>query len=136
MNFSKVYELNLPATRLDQLPMGDIISKISNAFNDFQPNIVFTPHRGDVHSDHKVLFDCVNACSKWFRYPSIEKILAYETPSETEFNYKGSQLFQPNTFMDISSYIDKKLNNIHFIILPIDIAFIEHGQIITVVFLA
>ena len=109
MNFSKVYELNLPATRLDQLPMGDIISKISNAFNDFQPNVVFTPHRGDVHSDHKVLFDCVNACSKWFRYPSIEKILAYETPSETEFNYKGSQLFQPNTFMDISSYIDKKL---------------------------
>lgn len=109
MNFSNVYELNLPATRLDQFSASEIISKMSDIFKEFQPNIIYSPHRGDVHSDHKVIFDCVNACSKWFRYPSIEKLLAYETPSETEFNYKSNQLFHPNTFIDISLYLDKKL---------------------------
>ena len=109
MNFIKTYELNFPATKLDQIPMGDIISKMSNFFYEYKPNYVYTPHRGDVHSDHKVLFDCVNSCSKWFRYPSIEKILAYETPSETEFNYKSNHIFHPNTFINISSYLEKKL---------------------------
>ena len=109
MNFMNTYELNFPATKLDQLPASDIISNMSSIFEEFQPNIIYTPHRGDVHSDHKVIFDCVNACSKWFRYPSIEKLLAYETSSETEFNYKSNQLFHPNTFIDISPYLDKKL---------------------------
>jgi N-acetylglucosamine malate deacetylase 1 len=109
MNFMSTYELNFPATKLDQLSASEIISKMSGIFEEFQPNIIYTAHRGDVHSDHKIIFDCVNACSKWFRYPSIEKLLAYETPSESEFNYKSNQLFHPNTFIDISSYLDKKL---------------------------
>ena len=109
MCFSNTYKLNFPAAKLDQLSASEIIPKMSEVFKEFQPNIVYTTHRGDVHTDHKITFDCVNACSKWFRCQSVEKIYAYETPSETEFNYKSDQIFHPNTFVDISEYLDKKL---------------------------
>ena len=110
MGFCKVYELGLLATKLDQIPVGKIISKMSEVFKEFAPHDVYTPHWGDVHTDHKVVFDCVNACSKWFRYPSIKKLVAYETPSETDFNYKDGQQFHPNSFVDISLYLDRKLH--------------------------
>jgi LmbE family N-acetylglucosaminyl deacetylase len=109
MSFSNTYKLNFPAAKLDEIPTSEIISKMSQVFREFQPNIVYTSHRGDVHSDHKITFDCVNACCKWFRCISVEKLYAYETPSETEFNYKSDQTFYPNTFVDISEYLDKKL---------------------------
>ncbi len=110
MGFSNTYELNFPAAKLDQLSASEIISKMSEVFEEFQPNIVYTTHRGDVHSDHKITFDCVNACSKWFRCKSVEKLYAYETPSETEFNYKLDQRFHPNTYVDISRYLKKKID--------------------------
>ena len=109
VNFSEVFELNFPATKLDIIPKGEIISEISKIFEEFKPNQIYSPHRGDAHSDHKIVFDAVNACSKWFRYPYVKKILSYETPSETEFNYKDDNLFFPNTYVDISKYLEKKL---------------------------
>ena len=110
MGFSETYHLNLSATKLDDISTGEIISKISHVFDEFQPNYIYTPHGGDVHSDHKKIFQCINSSSKWFRHPSIQKIFAYETPSETEFNYSSTQLFHPNTFVDISPYMSKKLD--------------------------
>ena len=34
----------------------------------------------------------------------------YETISETEFNFIGNNVFRPNVFVDITSFIDKKVN--------------------------
>ena len=109
MNFSNTYELNFPATMLDDIPMSEVVSKISEVFNDFKPNIIFAPHRGDVHTDHRILFDAVNACTKWFRHSSVNELYAYETPSETEFNYKPNNKFNPNTYVNITGYLEKKI---------------------------
>ena len=67
------------------------------------------PHRGDVHSDHRIVFDAVTACTKWFRYPSVQRVLAYETVSETEFGLSKEQAFSPNYFVDISRFLTEKL---------------------------
>ena len=67
------------------------------------------PHRGDVHTDHQVVFDAVGACCKWFRYPSVKRVLAYETLSETEFGLNPQAGFQPNMFVDISLFMERKL---------------------------
>lgn len=120
IKFKEVFELKLPAALLDDIPMGDIISKFSEIYEVFKPNIILTPHRGDAHSDHRVLFDVVSACSKWFRYPYVNEIYAYETPSETEFNLKSNNLFNPNVFIDISNYLDKKIEAIQIYDTEID----------------
>ena len=104
-----LFQLGFPTTKLDTLPMGELIAKVSEVFQIFQPEEVFIPHQGDVHSDHRITFEAVSACTKWFRYPSVKRVLAYETLSETEFSLDSGKAFQPNVFMDISQYIEQKL---------------------------
>ena len=109
IGFKEVYELNFPAARLDEIPMRDLVGSISEVFQSFSPTEILLPHRGDVHSDHRVVFDAVTACTKWFRYPTVRRVLAYETVSETEFGLSKDQAFFPNYFVDISLYLDEKL---------------------------
>ena len=65
---------------------------------------VLLPHRGEVHTDHRVVFDAASACCKWFRYTSVRRVLAYETLSETDFGLDLDTGFHPNVFIYISSF--------------------------------
>jgi LmbE family N-acetylglucosaminyl deacetylase len=106
--FDSVFELKFPSTRLDEVAMGDLISAFSEVFNSFLPEEVFVPNRSDVHTDHRVVFDAAVSCTKWFRYPSVSRVLSYETLSETDFGLNRSHQFNPNLFVNISSYIEDK----------------------------
>jgi N-acetylglucosamine malate deacetylase 1 len=108
-----LFQLGFPTTKLDTLPMVELIAKVSEVFQIFQPEEVFIPHQGDVHSDHRVTFDAVAACTKWFRYPSVKRVLAYETLSETEFNLDPPRTFNPNVFLDISPFFEQKIELLH-----------------------
>lgn len=104
-----LFQLGFPTSRLDTIPMGDLIAKVSEVFQIFKTEEVLVPHRGDVHTDHRVVFDAVAACCKWFRHPSVQRVLAYETLSETEFGLDSQSGFQPNVFFDISNFLERKL---------------------------
>ncbi len=109
-NFEKVYKLNFPTTELDTVPMKNIVEKISECIIDSQCEILYIPNYSDVHSDHKLVSEASISCTKWFRYPTIKKVLAYETLSETEFGINGSlNNFNPNIFINIEEYIEKKI---------------------------
>jgi LmbE family N-acetylglucosaminyl deacetylase len=108
--FASTIKLGLPATRLDTLPLNDIINPIGSAILDVQPDTVYLPFPGDVHSDHRVVFDAAAACTKSFRYPSVKKIVAMEILSETDFGIDPTQdAFRPNLFVDISAVLDEKI---------------------------
>lgn len=108
--FNSVHQLMLPATRLDELPIVRLIDGISSVFMEKKPEVVYVPFRGDVHTDHAAVFDAAIACTKWFRYPSIKRILAYETLSETEFGLdSGIDCFKPNVFVSVDGFLDKKI---------------------------
>ena len=107
--FDSVFELNFPTTQLDQVPMSDLVAAISNVFKKFEPEEVFVPHPADVHADHRMVFDAVASCTKWFRYLSVKRVLAYETLSETDFGLGTSQSFRPNVFVNIEPYLDDKI---------------------------
>ena len=89
--------------------MSDLVAGISNVFRSFEPEEVFVPHPSDVHTDHRIVFDAVSSCTKWFRYPSVKRVLAYETLSETDFGLGTDQSFRPNVFVDIEPFLDGKL---------------------------
>ena len=108
-DFDEVFELNFPTTKIDLVPMGDLVSKISDVFRSFQPEEVFVPHPSDIHTDHRIVFDAVAGCTKWFRYPSVKRVLAYETLSETDFGLCAEKGFHPNVFVDIEPFLDGKL---------------------------
>jgi len=109
-DFSSVNKLGLSTTKVDEYSTSDLISKISSIINEVKPDIIYLPFHGDVHSDHKHIFDATYSCTKSFRYPFIKKIYMMEILSETEFSISTKEdSFVPNVFVDISEYMDRKI---------------------------
>ncbi len=108
--FNKVVELELPSIMLDKIDMGSFVGKVSKALDDIKPDTIYMMNRSDVHSDHRVSFSAVYGCLKSFRRPYIHRILMFEALSETEFATPlAESAFIPNVFVDITSFLGKKL---------------------------
>ncbi len=111
VGFKKLFILDYPAANLSSLSIISMVPKISDVFYEVKPEIVYCVNRTDAHSDHLFTFNAVMACTKSFRYPFIKKVLLYECISETEFAPAiPEKVFQPNYFIDISNFIDDKIN--------------------------
>ncbi len=108
--FTSVNKLDLSTTKVDTYSMSVLVSKISSVIDRIKPDTIYLPFKGDVHSDHKYIFDAAYSCTKIFRYPFIKKIYMMETLSETEFSLSTKEdSFVPNVFIDISKYMNKKI---------------------------
>jgi LmbE family N-acetylglucosaminyl deacetylase len=108
--FKTINNLRLKTTRVDEYSNHRLVKLISDIFNEIRPNIIYLPFKGDIHSDHREIFNAAYSCTKSFRFPFVEKIYVMETLSETEFSpVDGEKNFTPNVFVDISNFIDKKI---------------------------
>ena len=107
--FNEIFSLNYPTTKIDTFPISDLIEKISKIFSKVSPEIIYMPFTNDVHTDHQFIAGAVQSAIKWFRSPSIQRVLMYETLSETEFNYVGDKVFRPNVFVNISEFLNDKI---------------------------
>ncbi len=107
--FEDVFNLDYPTTKVDTFPISNIIESISNVVKKVAPEIIYMPFVCDVHTDHQTIANALQASIKWFRYPSIQKVLMYETLSETDFNFITYRAFHPNVYVDISKYLDDKI---------------------------
>ncbi len=109
-NFDSINNLGLKTMQVDEYSMSELIGKISKVINNIKPNIIYLPFKGDVHSDHRKIFEAAYSCTKSFRYPFVKKIYMIETLSETEFTPSTKEdSFVPNVFVDISDFMDKKI---------------------------
>jgi len=109
-DFNSLSRLGLSTSKIDEYSMTILIKKISAIINKIKPQIIYLPFKGDIHSDHKKVFDAAYSCTKSFRYPFIKKVYMMETISETEFSLSTKDdIFIPNTFTNISEFMDKKI---------------------------
>ena len=109
-NFDSINQLGLPTTKIEKFDKSLLISKISEIFNKIKPDTIYLPFKSDIHSDHRVFFNASYSCTKTFRFPFIKRVYMMETLSETEFAPSTREdSFIPNVFIDISKYIDKKI---------------------------
>tara|TARA_E500000331_G_C17187606_1_gene683377 strand:- start:214 stop:888 length:675 start_codon:yes stop_codon:yes gene_type:complete len=102
--------LNLPAANLDSLPAWEINAEVKNIVEDIQPTQIYLPFYNDLHKDHKSIAYAINVVCRPYLKSSkkLNKILAYETLSETNLSYEHSH-FSPNIFVDVSETIDNKI---------------------------
>jgi len=107
--FKDVIDLALKPTCLSEYEDNKIINEISILIDKVKPEILLIPYYDDVHSDHRKVFEWCLPFSKSFRYGYVKKVLMMEIISETDFAVpeKG---FVPNYYVDISDYIDEKIN--------------------------
>jgi len=110
LGVTKVFKLTYPTMTLSSSSLIKMVPEISAIFSEIQPEIIYCLNRSDAHSDHRVTFNAVMACTKSFRYPFIKQVLMYECISETEFAPALSEkAFLPNYFVDISAYFKDKI---------------------------
>ncbi|MBT6226184.1 MAG: PIG-L family deacetylase, partial [Candidatus Scalindua sp.] len=96
---------------LDLIPINALVTSISKVVDDIKPNTIYIPNRSDIHSDHRKTFESAMSACKSFRMDFIKKILMYECLSETEFaSSLQENAFSPNYFVDISKYLEEKIN--------------------------
>lgn len=95
---------DLPAPALDQYPLYKVAEIIATIIQRLKSEILYIPHRGDIHNDHKVIFDAAMVASRPNGYNYVQSIYAYETLSETEWAhpYLGES-FVPTIFEKISN---------------------------------
>lgn len=107
--FSTVHRAGFTTTTLDQVSKNTLIDAISAVIKQINPTILYLPFWGDIHSDHYHVFEAASVCTKNFRYPSVKKVRVYETLSETEYAIRPDRQFLPNLWIDISLYLEKKI---------------------------
>jgi LmbE family N-acetylglucosaminyl deacetylase len=107
---TQTHKLDFPTMSLGSKEGNEMIPMISKIFQEVEPEIIYVMNRSDAHSDHRVSFDAVVACTKSFRYPYVKRVLMYECISETEFAPAlFEKVFLPNYFVDISPYFERKI---------------------------
>ena len=110
VGITKTFKLTYPTMTLSSSSLIKLVPEVSAIFTEVKPEIIYCLNRSDAHSDHRITFDAVMACTKSFRYPFIKQVLLYECISETEFAPAvPEKVFMPNYFIDVSSYFDKKI---------------------------
>lgn len=99
-----------PAAKLDTIPHSEINAALADIIQKVKPEILFIPFNGDIHLDHQMVFlsALVAARPNGGFFPKT--IYAYETLSETNWNAPYlTPGFSPNVFVDISDFIEKKI---------------------------
>ena len=110
LGMHSMHQLNYPAGGLCSSHIPSLVTDISKLFETFEPRLVFLPFPGDAHTDHNHIFQASKAACKWFRHTYVEKVVCYETLSETNFDYNPNTItFRPNCYIDIEEGIEKKI---------------------------
>lgn len=110
-NFSDMYYLDLPTTKLENIDSDKAIDMIGDIIKKIEPEMLILPAYNDAHSDHKRVFDWCFACTKVFPLYSIKQVMTMEIVSETDFG-RPENIFVPNYYVDITSYIENKIQAI------------------------
>ena len=105
----KLYDL--PDNKFDTIPLLTIIKIIETEKNEFDPDIIFTHHLGDVNIDHQITFNSVNVAFRPQPNEKFKAILTFETPSGTEWiPSNDNRKFNPNIFVELNeTQIENKI---------------------------
>lgn len=101
--------MDFPAPRLNAFPEYKISQELDRVFKEIRPQIIYIPHHGDMHQDHKAVHRAALVAARPRVGQSIRRIYCYETLSETEWAPMQESPFVPNVFNDITDFIEMKL---------------------------
>lgn len=97
---------NYPDMQLAKYTVWELSSQLEKYITkNGVPDLVYTHSENDLSQDHKITHDIAMTVFRplWDKPISI---CSFDVPSSSEWS---SKLFQPNLFVDITNYIDKKI---------------------------
>lgn len=110
IKLKKIFIKSLPDQKLDALPLIEVIQIVEKAISAIKPKVVYTHNPSDLNKDHRITFQAVlTACRPQPNF-CVKEILAFETPSSTEWQVKdGTNLFRPTRYVNIEKTFAKKI---------------------------
>ena len=109
LGLQSIQYLGLPDNRLDSLPFLDIVQPLEQLIQLIAPQIIYTHHLGDLNIDHRITHQAVLTACRLLPDSLLKEIYAFEVVSSTEWNSSGQSPFLPTVFVDISNYLDCKM---------------------------
>lgn len=102
IGYGSVGIYDFPDNRFDTVPLLDIIKVVEQEKNDFDPEVIFTHHGGDVNIDHQRTFEAVVTAVRPMKEERVKTLLTFETPSGTEWRAQTDpRHFVPNIFIGV-----------------------------------
>lgn len=110
LGIGEVRFFDFPAARLDTLPQQDLNDRLRDLVSEFQPTTVLTTHYGDVHSDHRIVFETTLVATRPLPGASVRQVLAFECLSSTEWSAPAeAYAFLPHLYVDIEATLETKI---------------------------
>jgi LmbE family N-acetylglucosaminyl deacetylase len=102
---------DFPDNRFDTVGLLDLIKVVEKEKTQFQPDIIFTHHGGDLNIDHRLTFESVITACRPMREEKVKAIFTFETPSGTEWRASTDpHHFIPNFFISLNKQnVDAKI---------------------------
>lgn len=110
LSFADVNSRSYRAQSMEMTGIPEIATAIRETIISSEPSIVFCPHIGDLHVDHRFAAEATHVACRlnwWGAEDTVRAVLAYETVGTT--HRAPTVPFVANVYVDISSYLDKKL---------------------------
>jgi LmbE family N-acetylglucosaminyl deacetylase len=105
-----VFMEGFPAALLDTVPQAHLVEAFRRLLRDIAPDVLLIPFAGDLHRDHRIVFETALASARPDGIPGVRSVLAYETLSQTNWNAPFlTPSFVPTVYLDVSHVLDRKL---------------------------
>lgn len=101
---------DIPAVKVDVTPHMQVNKAIRDLVVKTNPDVMFIPFAGDIHKDHRLIFESCMVAVRPNSDIFPARVYAYETLSETNWNAPYlSPPFTPNLFIDITDHLERKI---------------------------
>lgn len=102
--------MDFPTVELPHVNIREFTGSFNKIVQEIKPETVYIPFYGDMHTDHYMVASNVMVALRPLVAPFVKDIYAYETLSETGWNFPSAdKAFIPNVYSDISGFIDNKV---------------------------
>lgn len=110
VGYKDIYTANLRDNRFDSYDLLDIVKIVEEYVEKIKPDIIYTHHYGDLNIDHKITYEAVITGTRPIGDQIVREVYCFETVSSTEWSFIDKYKFSPNYFVDVSEYMDYKID--------------------------
>ncbi|MFP9193829.1 PIG-L deacetylase family protein [Natrialbaceae archaeon A-CW1-1] len=103
-----VHHAGLPDMQLDTVPHVELNAVLEEAIDTVEPDLVYTHGSTDVNLDHTAVYESTLVATR--PQSGVERVLAYEVPSSTDWTGGENGWFSPSVFIDITDQLETKLH--------------------------
>lgn len=110
LGIEEVFHCGFPTVKLNTVPYIELCSALQRVVDQVQPEVVYTTAGDDINQDHRLVYEATLVATRPLPNSSIRRVLSYELSTTARYGLPaGSSGFVPNVFVDISQYLDKKM---------------------------